>query len=218
MPRRSRVPTVFLPLLGAGVWMLTAGAPPRAQAIDPEPAIRWQHPVSDEVTVEIDVPPGWEVIEPAEAGGVTRFAPVDGPHCDVRVEFALASGARPPIAGDDALRALVDAEAQDFLDHAVESRYTLRELHGPVAAGYYFMLRDRAPRRKGAVFLNRGALLAQNAVVRFSIETPKPDLPAIRQALKMLAGSRARVAAPPPESTGTPATATSASHEAGPGE
>jgi hypothetical protein len=171
------------------------------------------------VTVEIDVPPGWEVIEPAEAGDVTRFAPVDGSHCDVRVEFALASGARPPIAGDDALRALVDAEAQDFLDHAVESRYTLRELHGPVAAGYYFMLRDRAPRRKGAVFLNRGALLAQNAVVRFSIETSKPDLPAIRQALKMLAGSRARVAAPPPPgSAGTPATATSASHEAGPGE
>lgn len=213
MPRRSRVPTVSLPLLGAGVWMLTAGAPPRAQAIDPEPAIRWQHSVSDAVTVEIDVPPGWEVIEPAEAGDVTRFAPVDGSHCDVRVEFALASGARPPIAGDDALRALVDAEAQDFLDHAVESRYTLRELRGPVAAGYYFMLRDRAPRRKGAVFLNRGALLAQNAVVRFSIETSKPDLPAIRQALKMLAGSRARVAA-----AGTPATATSASHEVGPGE
>lgn len=212
--RRGVFP-LFAPLLmaGVGLSLLPLGAGPRAQA-EAEPAIRWQHPLSPAAILEIDVPTGWEVIEPAEPDDVTRFAPVDGTRCDVRVEFALGSGAIPPIGSPEALRALVDGEARDFLDQAVESRYALRELQGPEAAGYYFMLRDRLPRRKSAVFLNRGALLVRDAIVRFSIETPKPDLPAIRQALKMLAGSRFLALAPPPaaapESAGAPAHSTSA--------
>ena len=212
--RRRRVSPLIAPLLmaGAGLSLLPFGAGPRAQA-EAEPAIRWQQALSPEAIVEIDVPTGWEVIEPSEPGGVTRFTPVDGTRCEVRVEFALRSGETPPVASAEALRALVDGEARDFLDQAVESRYSLRELQGPEAAGYYFMLRDRNPRRKSAVFLNRGALLVRDAIVRFSIETPKPDLPSIRQALKMLAGSRFLALAPPPavpESAGTPANSTSA--------
>ena len=219
MPR-SPIPPAFAPLLaGVGVCLLPLGAL-RAQGTDTEPAIRWQHPLSPAAIVEIDVPPGWEVIEPVEPDGVTRFAPIDGTRCDVRVGFFLASTADSRVPSAEALRSLVDGEAREFLEQAVESRYSLRELQGPEAAGYYFMLRDRAPRRKGAVFLNRGALLVREAIVRFSIETPKPDLPAIRQALKMLAGSRFLSVAPPPaaapESAGTPAGSTSAART-GPG-
>ncbi|HZN03794.1 MAG TPA: hypothetical protein VFD06_09445 [Candidatus Polarisedimenticolia bacterium] len=214
MSRRSPVPPALtiLVMAGAGVWLLPLGPSPRAQAVDPEPAIRWEQAVSPGATVRIDIPPGWEVIEPVEPGDATRIRPLDGTPCDVRVEFVLASGAQPPVGSAEALRAMVDGEARAFLDQAVESRYALRELQGPEAAGYYFMLRDRSPRRKGAVFLNRGALLVRDAVVRFSIETPKPDLPAIRQALKMLAGSRLQRVAPPtvPESAGAPAASTSA--------
>ena len=217
MPRRSPLPTLrTLVIAGAGVCLLPIGPAGLAQTADPEPTIRWQRAIGDAATIEIDLPTGWEAIEPAAAGGPTRFRPIDGTPCDVRVEFAPAAIATPPGASADALRALVDGEAQDFLDQAVESRYTLRELRGPEAAGFYFTLRDRAPRRKEAVFLNRGALLVKEAVVRFTIETPKPDLPAIRQALKMLAGSRVRsTAAAPvkPEAAGTPSSSTSASRE-----
>ncbi|HET8947626.1 MAG TPA: hypothetical protein VFQ07_11650 [Candidatus Polarisedimenticolia bacterium] len=184
-----------------------AQAPGSAPAVrEPEPAIRWQHTLSPQVTVEVDVPSGWEVVEPPDSGAPTRFIPVDGTHCDVVVDFGLASDTQPPIASPEALRALVDAEARDFLDQAVESRYTLRELRGPETAGYYYALRDRAPRKKGAAFRQSGALLVRSAVIRFRIETPKPDLPAIRQALKMLAGSRLLLAAPAPDdSASTPA-------------
>jgi len=183
-----------------------AQAPAAAPAIrEPEPAIRWQHVLSPQATIEVDVPAGWEVVEPSQADGPTRFIPVDGTHCDVVVNFGFASDAQPPIASTEALRALVDAEARDFLDQAVESHYTLRELRGPETAGYYYALRDRAPRKKGAAFLQKGALLVRTAVIRFRIETPKPDLPAIRQALKMLAGSRLLLSAPAPDdSASTP--------------
>lgn len=213
--RRRPFPSPFTTLVmaGAGVWLLPLAPPPRAQSAEGPTVIHWQQQVSPVAAVAIDVPEGWEVIEPVDSGSAIRLRPLDGTPCDVWVEFALASGATPPIASVEALRALVDVQARDFLDQAVESRYALRELQGPEAAGYYYMLRDRSPRRKTAVFLNRGALLVREAVVRFSIETPKPDLPAIRQALKMLAGSRLVSVAPPaaaPESAGTPANSTSA--------
>ena len=199
MARRSAFPK-HLPsfAMAAGACLLAAGAfSTRAQ--DQDPAIRWQHTLSPQATVQVDVPQGWEVIEPVGEGDPTRFVPVDGTHCDVLVDFALAADARPPIAGTDGLRALVDAEARDFLDQAVESHYTLRELRGPESAGWFYALRDRAPRKKGAAFLQRGALLVRGAILRFRIETPKPDLPAIRQALKMLAGSRFLQGTPSPD-------------------
>jgi hypothetical protein len=204
MPRRrAAAPRPSFATAGAiSVLFASAGlaqAPVPAPAVrEPEPAIRWEHILSPQATVEVDVPAGWEVVEPAGPGRPTRFIPVDGTHCDVLVDFGLATDTEPPIGSTEALRAFVEAEAADFLDQAVESRYTLRELRGPETAGYYYALRDRAPRRKGAVFLQNGALLLRTAVIRFRIETPKPDLPAIRQALKMLAGSRLLVTAPSP--------------------
>jgi hypothetical protein len=197
-----------IPVLFASLALALAEAPepgPAPAVREPEPAIRWQATLSPQATVEVDVPAGWEVIEPAGPGSPTRFIPVDGTHCDVLVDFGLATDTQPPIGSTEALRAFVEAEARDFLDQAVESRYTLRELRGPESAGYYYALRARAPRKKGAVFLQNGALLLRTAVIRFRIETPKPDLPAIRQALKMLAGSRLLVTAPAPEdSASTP--------------
>jgi hypothetical protein len=210
MPRRNSVPGTppSLARVGSLVCLLSGGAL-LAQTPAPDPSIRWQHELTPQATVEIDVPFGWEVVEPVERGAPTRFVPVDGTHCDVLVEIGLASEAQPPIADAEALRALVDAEATGFLDQAVESHYTLRELRGAEAAGYFYALRDRAPRKKGAAFLQRGALLVRGAVIRFTIETPKPDLPAIRQALKMLAGSRVMPPlAAPDDSAATPAGST----------
>ena len=209
MPRRRAVSANLPSLAGVGAVCLFSGGAFLAQAPAPDPSIRWQHELAPQSTVEIDVPFGWEVVEPVENGAPTRFVPVDGTHCDVLVEFGLAADWQPPIGGAEALRALVEAEASDFLDQAVESHYTLRELRGPEAAGYFYALRDRAPRKKGAAFLQRGALLVRGAVIRFTIETPKPDLPAIRQALKMLAGSRVLASLPAPDdSAGTPADST----------
>jgi hypothetical protein len=200
MPRRRTVRRVVLSFaMGALLLAGTAFGLLRAQGSDPEVSIHWQTEVSPQATIAIDVPYGWEVVEPVEKGAPTRFVPLDGTHCQVLVQFALASDTRPPIAGTETLRTFVDAEAGEALDQAVESHYTLRELRGPETAGYYYALRDRTPRRKEAVFLQRGALLVRNAVIRFRIETPKPDLPAIRQALKMLAGSRFVVSAPAPD-------------------
>ncbi|HEV8198748.1 MAG TPA: hypothetical protein VGS03_01870 [Candidatus Polarisedimenticolia bacterium] len=217
MPRLRRISTLVPSFATATIALFFAApalaqAPAAAPAIrEPEPAIRWQHVLSPQATVEVDVPAGWEVVEPADAGGPTRFVPVDGTHCDVVVDFGLASDTQPPIASTEALRALVDAEARDFLDQAVESHYTLRELRGPETSGYYYALRDRAPRKKGAAFLQSGALLVRTAVIRFRIETPKPDLPAIRQALKMLAGSRLLLLAPAPDDSASAPTGSTVS-------
>ncbi len=223
MPRLRRLPSQFPSFATAAVAVLLAPtalaqAPAAAPAIrEPEPAIRWQHVLSAQATIEVDVPAGWEVVEPAEAGGPTRFIPVDGTHCDVVVNFGFASDHQPPIASTEALRAVVDAEARDFLDQAVESHYTLRELRGPETAGYYYALRDRAPRRKGASFLQNGALLLRTAVIQFRVETPKPDLPAIRQALKMLAGSRLLVSAPAPDDSASAPTGSTVTSRSGEG-
>jgi hypothetical protein len=197
--------------------LVAATSPSRAQ--EQEPAIRWEHSLGPQTTVQVDVPQGWEVIAPVDEGDSTRFVPLDGTHCDVIVDFSLAADARPPIAGAEALRALVDAEARDVLDQAVESHYTLRELRGPESAGWFYALRDRAPRKKGALFLQRGALLVRGAILRFRIETPKPDLPAIRQALKMLAGSRFLQTTPlPDDSASKPTGSSMTGRSAGPGE
>lgn len=180
----------FVPVLLCGATL--AGA----QALDqntPAPT-PWVYPLPDGSALTLQVPADWDERSSSETPGQAHFSGTA--HCEVQVAITLVAGSDPPLDNPEAVRALVDADARDYLDRAVEGHYTLRELNGPEAAGWYFALRQRQPARKGAAFVNRGAVRVGAVVLRFSVETPKPDQPEVRQALKMLAEAKALRTAP----------------------
>jgi hypothetical protein len=189
--------------------LLLAGLPAAAQAPDENAPTPWIYPLPDGAALTLQVPPDWEEHSASGTPGQVHFS--GSAHCEVQVAITLVAGSDPPLDNPDAVRALVDADARDYLDRAVEGHYALRELRGPEAAGWYFALRQRQPERKSAGFVNRGAVRVGGVVMRFSIETPKPDQPEVRQALKMLAEAKEMRAAPArvPDA-GHPETATAA--------
>lgn len=172
-----------------------ARLPAAAQANDDSAQTPWVYPLPDGTALTIQVPSGWDERTSAGAPGQVHFS-AGGSRCEVQIAITLVAGSDPPLDAPEAVRALVDADARDYLDRAVEGHYNLRELRGPDAVGWYFALRLREPVHKGSAFVNRGAVKIGAVVLRFSIETPKPDLPEVRQALKMVAESRQMQAAP----------------------
>jgi hypothetical protein len=175
-------------VLGLGV------LPAAAQAGDDNAPTPWIYPLPDGSALTLQIPPDWAERSSSGTPGQVHFS--GGSHCEVQVAITLVAGSDPPLDNSDAVRALVDADARDYIDRAVEGHYTLRELRGPEAAGWYFALRQRQPERKGSPFVSRGAVHVGGAVLRFSVETPKPDQPEVRQALKMLAEAKEMRAAP----------------------
>jgi hypothetical protein len=192
LPRVS-APLRVAVLVAAAILM--ARLPAAAQAGDDSGQAPWIYPLADGSALTIQVPSGWDERTSAGAPGQVHFS-AGGSRCEVQIAIRLVTGSDPPLDDPDAVRALVDADARDYLDRAVEGHYNLRELRGPEAVGWYFALRQREPAHKGSAFVNRGAVKVGTVVLSFSIETPKPDLPEVRQALKMLAESREMKAAP----------------------
>jgi hypothetical protein len=193
----SRVVPSALCLAAVAAAVLLAHPPAAAlaQAPDSNAPAPWIYPLPDGSALTIEVPAGWEARTAAASPGQAHFSS-GTTRCEVQIAITLIAGSDPPLDTPDAVRALVDTDARDYLDRAVEGHYSLRELRGPEAAGWYFALRQREPERKSAAFVHRGAVRVGPVVLRFSIETPKPDQPEVRQALKMLADTREMRAAP----------------------
>ena len=192
-PARVLPPPLRVAAVAAALLLLRL--PANAQSNDDGAPTPWIYPLPDGSALTMELPPGWTERSASAAPGQAHFSS-SASRCEVQIAISPVAGSNPSLDDPDAVRALVDTDARDYLDRAVEGHYTLRELRGPESAGWYFALRQRQPPRKQSEFVNRGAIRVGSVILRFSIETPKPDLPEVRQALKMLAEAREMRAAP----------------------
>jgi hypothetical protein len=169
--------------------MLLSGG---ARAANNEKTTLWTFPILGQGDLLLmDLPGAWNEVMRDKKDGIARFRPRSG----VRAELTLRivrSDPPDPEAGDPArIREQVEQAARDYLDQAVESRYTIRELRGPQTVGFYWTLRDRMPKKKTwAAYVTRGQIGAGSAFLDFTLLAEQSDLPELRQALKMLAGLR----------------------------
>ena len=168
-----------------------------ARGAETDATTLWSYLVPGQGAVEMDLPSTWMEVVRDEESGIVRFRPSDGVKAELTLNVTWSLAPDPDFNGPSRLRSLVEAGASGFLDQAVESRYTIRELRGPHSGGYYWVLRDRAPRKKWAAYVTRGMVGVGTILLDFTLVTPQPDMPEIRQALKMIAGSR--LAEPEPE-------------------
>lgn len=188
MPNRAgRLPLLAAILLGS---VSALGAEGEATMV-------WTYLIPDQGTVQMDLPSSWMEVTRDEEARSVRFRPSDGAKAELALSISWSEAPDPGFNGPARLQALVEEDARGFLDQAVESRYAIRELRGPQSGGYYWALRDRAPKKKWAAYVTRGMVGAGNVLLGFALVTPQSDMPEIRQALKMIAS--ARLVEPEPE-------------------
>jgi len=161
--------------------------------------VEWLYPIDRHGPLLMDLPDVWQETESDDDAHIVTFRPTDYSKCEVTLEVGWSATPDPGFNEPGALRAWVEGQGEELLDQSVESRVTLHELRGPQSGGFYFTLRDRAPRRKWAVFVTRGAIGVGDLRIRFTILAPQASTPPWRQALKMIAGGRQGEAPPPPK-------------------
>jgi len=177
-------PVVVLLAFGAGMWS------PPAPAQEPPAAYRWSLELPETGTLIVDLAPGWTPNSPQGGGGLADWRATTRSRCEMTVHIVASPLPDPAFNGPTALRDFVRQQAEALLPEAIEARYTLVELRGHEAGGYYFALRERAPRRKNAAYITQGAIGLSNLRIEFMFRGPAPDLPEIQKALKALAAAR----------------------------
>lgn len=158
----------------------------------------WRYLIDRHGPLLIELPDALQEAERDDGTHIVRFRPTDGAKCEVTLEVGWSETPDPRFNEPEMLRAWVQWQGEELLDQSVESRVTLHELRGPQSSGFYFTLRDRAPRKKWETFVTRGAVGVGDLRLRFTILTPQANTPPLRQTLKMIAGSR-QGELPPPE-------------------
>src|SRR3989442_11209563 len=117
--------------------------------------------------------------------------------------------ADPDHGRPEAIRALVDEVGSRLLDQAVETEIILKEIKGPRAEGYVFMLTDRAPAEEEWKYMTVGAVGVEGLLLSFTILSNSPDSGERDQALRMIEQSRHAAAAssePAPAPAAAPST------------
>jgi len=76
------------------------------------------------------------------------------------------------------------------LEASVEKVITLKAIKGAEAAGYYFTVTDRAPKKDRWTYLTEGAAGVGDLLVSFTILTNSLDSGELRQALRMIESCR----------------------------
>lgn len=160
------------------------------RAAQPPPTTPWSFKVPGQGPVLLDLSSDWVEVSRDKKHGKVRFRPRYGVKADLTLNISWNPVADATFNGTSTLRERVEATALDFLDQAVESRYTIRELGGPEAGGYYWTLRERMPKKPSGAYVMRGMIGAGTTLLEFTMVTGQPDMPEIRQALKMIAGAR----------------------------
>ena len=191
-------------------------ATPGSTADEPETSTVWSYAVPGHGPLQLDLPADWDEMARDDASHSIRFRSIGGERCEMVLAVAWSPTPDPGFNGPDAVRAVVERQGADLLDQIAESHVGLRELRGPQSGGYYFQVRDRAPKKRWAVVITRGAIGVGDLLVRFTVLTPQPKVARIRQALNMIAGSRQGPAREPPPAA-APAPRTPAETEAGSG-
>jgi len=148
-------------MAGPVILMLTVGAAmwdPPARAQQPPVSFRWSVDVPESGTLIIDLAPGWTPSSPQGGDGLADWRATTRSRCEMTIHVVASPAPDPDFNGPTALRDFVRREAEAALPDAIESRYTLMELRGHEAGGYYFALRERAPRHKQAAYFAKGAI------------------------------------------------------------
>jgi hypothetical protein len=175
------------PILLALLAALAIGTAPAQDLAENGP---WTVEVPGTGILVIEPPQGWDASSPQTSDFLVEWRATTKSRCEMVIRVTASPEVDPAFNGPDALEAYVRGQAEAFLPQAIESRYTLRSLRGPSAAGFYFGLRDRAPRRKQQVYVVRGTLGLENLRVEFNLTSPVPDPPEIQRALARIAASR----------------------------
>lgn len=170
--------------LGAGI------GSPSARAQEPPASFRWSVEVPETGTLIVDLAPGWTPHSPQGGKGLADWRATTESRCELVVHVVASPVPDPAFNGPTALRELVRLQGEALLPEMIEARCTLVELRGHEAGGYYFALRERAPRRKQAAYVTQGALGLGNLRLEFTVTSPAPDLPEIHKALAALAAAR----------------------------
>jgi hypothetical protein len=168
--------------------MVAVSPPLRAQ--EPPTSFRWSLEVPGTGTLIIDLAPGWTPNSPQGGDGLADWRATTRSRCEMTVRIVASPLPDPAFNGPTALHDFVRRQAEALLPEAIEARYTLLELRGPEAGGYYFALRERAPRRKRHAYVTQGAVGLGNLRAEFTLRSPAPDLAEIQKALKALAAAR----------------------------
>jgi hypothetical protein len=180
----------------AAAGLIAGGEPFRpARAAEGE-VTGWRYPIEGHGPLLFELPDALQETRRDESAHTLRFQPTDGAKFQMSLEVGWSEIPDPAFNEPAVLRAWVEGQGEELLDQSVESRVTLHELRGPLAGGFYFTLRDRSPRKKWETFVTRGAIGVGDLRLRFTILTPQASTPPLRQALKMIAGSRQGEAPP----------------------
>jgi len=178
---------------GPAAVLLTLGmdvAGPSARAQEPPTSYRWSLEVPGTGTLIIDLAPGWEPNSPQGGDGLADWRATTRNRCEMTIHIVASPLPDPAFNGPTALLDLVRRQAEAFLPEAIEARYTLVDLRGPEAGGYYFALRERAPRRRQPAYVTQGAIGLGNLRAEFTLRSPASGLAEIQDALKSLAAAR----------------------------
>lgn len=186
----SRMFPRFRAGLGALALLITVLLPVSARAARGSEPVAWTYAIPNQAPMQMDLPSSWTESGRDAKNHTIEFKPTDGARAELTLQLVWKGQADPSFNGQDALRDLVGDEGHDLLDRSVESRLALKDLRGPESTGYYFTLREIAPRKKWALFTTRGAVGLGNLLVRFTLLTGQANMPETRQALKMLASGR----------------------------
>lgn len=188
--RQGRRPSIALGLAASIAIPIGMNLAARALAADPPPTTPWIFKIPGQGPVLMDLPSAWVEVSRNKKAGKVRFRPRDGVKADLTLNISWNPVADEAFNGASTLRDRVEGSALNFLDQAVESRYTIRELGGPEAGGYYWMLRERTPKSPSTAYVMRGLMRAGTTLLEFNLVAGQSDMPEIRQALKMIAGAR----------------------------
>lgn len=97
------------------------------------------------------------------------FRPAAGDAFSVKATTVWLDSASLATMTPDKLRATVEAQAQDLIEHAVEQKAMLKELQGVQATGFYFSVTDRAPAPGEYKYMSQGVLVTGELMTAFTI-------------------------------------------------
>jgi hypothetical protein len=145
-------------------------------------------------TVRFLVPDAWFDEPRSTPGGLpsVRFFDKLGPQPPFAMSITIAwSTRKPPSFGNPPrLRAFVVQSAEELAPAAAEPRLDVQEVPGAGGLGYYFRATLKAPPAGEWPNLVRGAIVAGDLLVAFTIHAAEPGAPEVERALKMLTSAR----------------------------
>jgi hypothetical protein len=186
-----KTPTACLCLLLAAP-ALAAEGPPRVNAYE----------LPGHGRLEMSPPAGWKeelTRPPGDLPPTIEFSPPAGSGFSVQITPLFSPAGDPDYNRPERIRPLLEAIGRKQLEASVEKEITLRQIKGPAAAGYYFTVTDRAPKKDEWTYLTAGAAGVGDLLVSFTILTNSLDSGELRQALRMIEACRqVRTSDPPP--------------------